>query len=73
MFPAATGMLMEIAITPLRAHELLLIRQVHPSIQAGDVLVDDRDFCFLHALSHCRYFDLCKKAVERNKPVDGKT
>ena len=49
MFHSATGLLMEIAIAPLRTHEMSQISQMHPSLKAGDVLVGDRGFCsFAH-------------------------
>ena len=49
MFNFGTGLLMELAIAPLRTHEMSQIGLVHPTLQPGDVLVGDRGFCsFVH-------------------------
>lgn len=49
MFNFGTGLLMELAIAPLRTHEMSQISLVHPTLQPGDVLVGDRGFCsFVH-------------------------
>jgi IS4 transposase len=49
LFHAATGLLLEVALAPLRTHDLSRIGQLHPALGAGDVLVGDRAFCsFAH-------------------------
>jgi len=49
LFHAATGLLIRVAGSPLRTHDLSRIGQVHPELAAGDVLVGDRAFCsFAH-------------------------
>lgn len=49
LFHAATGLLIRVAGSPLRTHDLSRIGQVHPDLAAGDVLVGDRAFCsFAH-------------------------
>jgi hypothetical protein len=41
MFHAGTGLLAEIAIAPLRTHDLSQIGSVHPMIRPGDLLLGD--------------------------------
>jgi hypothetical protein len=49
LFHAASGLLLNLAGAPLRTHDLSRIGQVHPDLQAGDILVGDRAFCsFTH-------------------------
>ena len=49
LFHAATGLLIRVAGSPLRTHDLSRVGQVHPDLAAGDVLVGDRAFCsFAH-------------------------
>lgn len=45
MFDAATGMIVDVLAAPLRTHEMSQVAQMHPKLQAGDVLVGDRGFC----------------------------
>lgn len=49
LFHAATGLLIRVAASPLRTHDLSQIGRLHPELAAGDVLVGDRAFCsFAH-------------------------
>jgi len=49
LFHAATGLLIRVAASPLRTHDLSQIGRLHPDLTAGDVLVGDRAFCsFAH-------------------------
>jgi len=49
LFHAASGLLLNVAAAPLRTHDLSRIGQVHPTLEAGDLLVGDRAFCsFAH-------------------------
>jgi Transposase DDE domain len=49
MFDSATGFLLDILSFPLRTHDMSKVAQIHPGLQAGDVLVGDRGFCsFAH-------------------------
>jgi hypothetical protein len=49
MFDSATGFLLDILAFPLRTHDMSKVAQIHPGLQAGDVLVGDRGFCsFAH-------------------------
>lgn len=45
MFDAATGMILDVLVAPLRSHEMAHISGMHDSLRAGDVLVADRGFC----------------------------
>lgn len=45
MFDAATGMILDVAASPLRSHEMAQASAMHPSLRDGDVLVADRGFC----------------------------
>ena len=45
LFHAGTGMLQKIVAAPLRTHDMKDAWQMHPELQAGDVLVADRGFC----------------------------
>jgi hypothetical protein len=45
LFHAGTGLLLKLVVAPLLTHDLALVRAVHPSLQAGDVLVADRGLC----------------------------
>lgn len=49
LFHAETGLLLDITAAPLRTHEMSQVDSVHPTLEAGDVLVGDRGFCsFAH-------------------------
>lgn len=49
LFDAYTGMLVDVLASTWRTHDLTRIRELHPLLQAGDVLVADRAFCsFAH-------------------------
>ncbi len=45
LFHAGTGVLLKLVIAPLLTHDLAHVQAVHPSLQAGDVLVADRGLC----------------------------
>ena len=45
LFHAGTGLLLKLVAAPLLTHDLALVRAVHPSLHAGDVLVADRGLC----------------------------
>jgi hypothetical protein len=45
LFHAGTGLLLKLVVAPLLTHDLALVRAVHPSLRAGDVLVADRGLC----------------------------
>ena len=69
MFHAGTGLLAEIAIAPLRTHDLSQIGSVHPMIRPGDLLLGDRGFCsYLHlALLHLRGAHAVFRVHQRQK------
>lgn len=49
LFHARTGFLLHLVSAPLRTHDLSRVGQVHPDLEAGDILVGDRGFCsFAH-------------------------
>ncbi|MEO8165055.1 MAG: transposase [Betaproteobacteria bacterium] len=49
MLHAGTGMMTKMLAAPLRTHDLAKTAELHPELQAGDVLVGDRAFCsFAH-------------------------
>jgi hypothetical protein len=49
LFHAGTGLLLDVVAAPLRTHDMGQVGGVHPTLQAGDVLVGDRGFCsFAH-------------------------
>jgi Transposase DDE domain len=49
LFHATTGFLLNVLTAPLRTHDMSRVGDVHPDLQAGDVLVGDRGFCsFAH-------------------------
>lgn len=49
LFHAGTGLLWEAFAAPLHRHDMALVRQLHPRLRIGDVLVGDRGFCsFAH-------------------------
>jgi hypothetical protein len=56
LFHAGTGFLLNVLAAPLRTHDMRQVPQLHPELQAGDVLVADRAFCsYAHfALLHAR-------------------
>src|SRR5271166_4060060 len=45
LFHAGTGFLLKVLAAPLRTHDMDQVAQVHPEMQAGDVLIGDRAFC----------------------------
>jgi hypothetical protein len=45
LFHAGTGVLLKLVVAPLLTHDLAQVQAVHPSVQAGDVLVADRGLC----------------------------
>ncbi len=45
LFHAGTGVLLKLVVAPLLTHDLAQVQAVHPSLQAGDVLVTDRGLC----------------------------
>jgi hypothetical protein len=45
LFHAGTGLLLKLVTAPLLTHDLAQVQAVHPSLQAGDVLVADRGLC----------------------------
>ena len=45
LFHAGSGVLLKLVIAPLLTHDLAQVQAVHPSLQAGDVLVADRGLC----------------------------
>lgn len=49
MMHAGSGMITKMLASPLRTHDMSKTVQLHPELQAGDVLVGDRAFCsFAH-------------------------
>jgi hypothetical protein len=49
LFHAGTGLLIEAFASPLHSHDMGLVRNLHPRLEPGDVLVGDRGFCsFAH-------------------------
>lgn len=49
LFHAGTGLLIEAFAVPHRGHDIAWASRLHPSLEAGDVLVGDRGFCsFAH-------------------------
>ena len=49
LFHAGTGFLLKVLAGPLRTHDMSQVAQLHPDMQAGDVLIGDRGFCsFAH-------------------------
>jgi len=52
LFHATTGLLLNIVAAPLRTHDLSRVGDVHPDLQAGDIVVGDRGFCsFVHLVT----------------------
>ncbi len=45
MLHAGTGMITQMLASPLRTHDMSRTTQLHPELQAGDLLVTDRGFC----------------------------
>jgi hypothetical protein len=45
LFHAGPGVLLKRVVAPLLTHDLAQVQAVHPSLQAGDVLVADRGLC----------------------------
>ncbi len=45
LFHAGSGVLLKLVVAPLLTHDLAQVQAVHPSLQAGDVLVADRGLC----------------------------
>ncbi len=49
LFDAATGLLADLVTSAHRTHDMSVASRVHPSLDAGDVLLADRGFCsFTH-------------------------
>jgi hypothetical protein len=49
MMHAGTGMITKMLASPLRTHEMSKTAELHPELQAGDLLIADRGFCsFVH-------------------------
>ncbi|WP_145272719.1 IS4/IS5 family transposase [Tautonia plasticadhaerens] len=42
---AATGLLLQLLVDPLRAHDIAAVPKLHPQLEPGDLLVTDRGFC----------------------------
>jgi hypothetical protein len=50
LFDAATGLIQDCILSPLRTHDLAKASQLHPQLRPGDVLLGDRAFeSFAHA------------------------
>jgi len=45
LFHAGTGLLSQLVVAPLNSHDLSHVREVHPTLEPGDVLVADRGLC----------------------------
>src|SRR5262245_55514682 len=45
LFHAGTGLLSQLVVAPLNSHDLSHVREVHPALEPGDVLVADRGLC----------------------------
>jgi Transposase DDE domain len=45
LFHAGTGVLLKLVVAPLLTHDLAQVQAVHPTLQAGDLLVADRGLC----------------------------
>ena len=49
MMHVGTGMITKMLTSPLRTHDMSRAAELHPELQAGDLVVDDRGFCsFAH-------------------------
>ncbi len=49
LFHASTGFLLNVVTAPLRTHDMSRVAQVHPDLEADDIVVGDRGFCsFAH-------------------------
>jgi hypothetical protein len=49
VFDAASGVLQQVVISPLRTHDMTHIQKVHPTVREGDIVIADRGFCsFAH-------------------------
>jgi Transposase DDE domain len=49
LFHASTGLLLKALAAPLRTHDMAQVAELHPELQAGDVVVADRGLCsFAH-------------------------
>ena len=49
MLHMGTGMITKMLASPLRTHDMARTAELHPELQAGDLLVADRAFCsFAH-------------------------
>lgn len=44
-FHAATGLLLQLLVDPLRTHDIATVPKLHPQLEPGDLLVADRGFC----------------------------
>ena len=45
LFHAGTGFLLQVLAAPLRTNDMKQVAQLHPELEAGDVLIGDRAFC----------------------------
>ena len=44
-FHAATGLLLQLPVDPLRTHDIATVPKLHRQLETGDLLVADRGFC----------------------------
>ena len=52
LFDAATGLIRDCILSPLRTHDMAKVSQLHPQLRPGDILIADRAFeSFAHAAS----------------------
>jgi hypothetical protein len=55
LFHAGTGLLMQVAASPLRTHDMRHAATMHPELQEGDILLADRGFAsFAHFALLCQ-------------------
>jgi hypothetical protein len=45
VFDAASGLLLDLIVSPMRTHDMSEVHKLHPQLRPGDVLVGDRGFC----------------------------
>lgn len=57
MIHAGTGMITKMLAAPLRTHDMSKTVELHPELQAGDLLVADRGFC---SYVHLALLSLCE-------------
>jgi hypothetical protein len=65
LFHAGTGLLLKLVVAPLVTHDLAQVQAVHPSLQAGDVLVADRGL-WMYRESHILppAIGICRRPTE---------